>query len=121
MNSIVSYCLAKKAAKEDYPFGADSLVTKIEGKMFALISLNRDKEPLSISLKCDPVIAVNLREQHQAVVPGYHLNKKHWNTVYLGQDLRPEDIRPMIDHSYDLVFKGLTKKQRESIQCRLGN
>ncbi|MCM3782768.1 MmcQ/YjbR family DNA-binding protein [Neobacillus mesonae] len=121
MNPIVSYCLSKKAAKEDYPFGADTLVVKIEGKMFALIPINKDNTASSISLKCDPIIAENLRQQHSAVVPGYHLNKKHWNTVYLDQDLSVKDILPMIDHSYELVFKNLTKKQRDSIESRLVN
>lgn len=114
-NQIISYCLSKKGAVEDFPFGPAPLVIKISGKMFALITLDENKETSSISLKCDPVIAENLREQHEEVVPGYHLNKKHWNTVSLQGQLSFEDLVSMIDHSYDLVFKSLTKSQRETI------
>ncbi|WP_454190729.1 MmcQ/YjbR family DNA-binding protein [Paenibacillus sp. Marseille-Q7038] len=112
-NIIKAYCLSKKGATEDYPFGPVPLVVKIGGKMFALISLNEKQEATDISLKCDPVIAENLREQHEEVVPGYHLNKKHWNTISLGGSLSLEDVTSMIDHSYELVLKSLTKKQQE--------
>lgn len=114
-DTIKAYCLSKKGATEDYPFGPAPLVVKIGGKMFALITFNEKQEATDISLKCDPVIAENLREQHEEVVPGYHLNKKHWNSISLQGSLSLEDIISMIDHSYELVLKSLTKKQQEVI------
>jgi len=112
---LTDYCLSKKGASPDYPFGPEPLVCKVGGKMFALISVDGKNDQVYISLKCDPVIAVNLREQHASVQPGYHLNKKHWNTVVVDGSLSSEDLRQMIDHSYDLVFRSLTKAAREAI------
>lgn len=114
-DTIKAYCLSKKGAMEDYPFGPAPLVVKIGGKMFALITLSEKQEATDISLKCDPAIAENLREQHEEVVPGYHLNKKHWNSISLQGSLSHEDIISMIDHSYELVLNSLTKKQQELI------
>lgn len=114
-SDLTSYCLSKKGAKEDYPFGPAPLVMKVGGKMFALISKSGEKEITDISLKCDPVIAENLREQHAAVEPGYHLNKKHWNTVKLDGSLTLSDLQDMIDHSYDLVLNSLPKSVRVAI------
>ncbi|MCV9951840.1 MmcQ/YjbR family DNA-binding protein [Paenibacillus sp. BT-177] len=114
---IVAYGLSQKEAVKDYPFGADPLVLKVGGKMFALLT---EKDGIShVSLKCDPVIAENLREQNKAIKPGYHLNKKHWNTIEVDNSFPLEDLYSMIDHSYELVFKGLTKAQRESITMRI--
>ncbi|WP_054955350.1 MmcQ/YjbR family DNA-binding protein [Paenibacillus dakarensis] len=115
-SDLKSYCLSKEGALEDYPFGPEPLVIKVGGKMFALISKPDERQIAHISLKCDPVIAANLREQHAAVQPGYHLNKKHWNTVIADGSLTVSDLRDMIDHSYDLVFSSLTKAQRSSIR-----
>ncbi|ANA81126.1 hypothetical protein PVOR_07905 [Paenibacillus vortex V453] len=115
---LITYCLSKKAAAEDYPFGPLPLVMKVGGKMFALITITEEKVS-HISLKCDPVIAENLREQHEAVQPGYHLNKKHWNTVAIDGSLTEADVHDMIDHSYDLVLKSLPKTQRLAISQRL--
>lgn len=115
---IAAYCLSKKAATEDYPFGPLPLVAKVGGKMFALLSLTAEGKVDNLSLKCDPVIAENLREQHAAVQPGYHLNKKHWNTVILDGSLTEEDLHKMIDHSYELVLKGLPKADRMAISQR---
>ncbi len=106
LEDVVDYCLGMKGASKEYPFGPDPMVIKVAGKMFALIS---DK-PNSISLKCDPVIAENLREQYEAVIPGYHLNKKHWNTVRLDGSMQREEVNSMILHSYKLVFASLPKK-----------
>lgn len=92
---------------------------KVGGKMFALITTTAGEKVSHISLKCDPVIAENLREQHDAVQPGYHLNKKHWNTVTVDGSLTEADLRDMIDHSYDLVLKSLPKAQRAAISQRL--
>ena len=114
---IVAYGLSQKEAVKDYPFGADPLVLKVGGKMFALLT---KKDGIShVSLKCDPVIAENLRQQNKAIKPGYHLNKKHWNTVEVDNSFPLEDLYSMIDHSYELVFKSLTKAQREAITMRI--
>lgn len=115
---LIAYCLSKKGATEDYPFGPLPLVMKIGGKMFALITTD-DGKVSHISLKCDPVIAANLRELHPAVQPGYHLNKKHWNTVAIDGSLTEGDVRDMIDHSYELVLNSLPKAARLSIVQRL--
>ncbi|CAM4261372.1 MmcQ/YjbR family DNA-binding protein [Paenibacillus phoenicis] len=117
---LVAYCLSKKGAVEEYPFGPETTVIKVGGKMFALLPVTADDETASISLKCDPVIAANLREQHECVKPGYHLNKKHWNTVTVDGSLSMDELRAMIDHSYDLVLGGLTKAAREAVLMRIG-
>ncbi|SFE82707.1 Predicted DNA-binding protein, MmcQ/YjbR family [Paenibacillus algorifonticola] len=111
MKQYINFCLEMKGAYDEYPFGPEAQVMKVEGKMFALFSDERN----SISLKCDPVIAENLREQHAAVIPGYHMNKKHWNTVLLDGSLEPEEVESMIIHSYELVVKSLPKAIRESL------
>ncbi|MFC3749068.1 MmcQ/YjbR family DNA-binding protein [Paenibacillus sp. GCM10012306] len=112
-NNIVQYCSKKKGATQEYPFGPEPLVMKVADKMFALFSDKGDY--FEISLKCDPVIAENLREQHENVRPGYHMNKKHWNTVTIDGSMLESDIFDMIDHSYDLVFKKLPKSVREEL------
>ncbi|GAB6929046.1 MmcQ/YjbR family DNA-binding protein [Paenibacillus sp. JCM 10914] len=115
---LIAYCLSKKAATEDYPFGPEPLVMKVANKMFALLVI-ANGEVSHISLKCDPLIAENLREQHDAVQPGYHLNKKHWNTVTIDGSLTESDLHDMIDHSYDLVVKSLPKAKQLAISQRL--
>lgn len=114
MNNIIEYCLKKKGATNNYPFGPDPLVIKIAGKMFALIFENKG-EYSYLNLKCDPVIAENLREQHENVRPGYHMNKKHWNTIIMDGSLSESDVFVLIDHSYDMVVRNLPKSIRESI------
>lgn len=118
-DQLTAYCLSKKGAVQDYPFGPDPLVMKVGGKMFALLSEVGDDKEVHISLKCDPVIAANLREQHECVLPGYHLNKKHWNTVIVDGRLPMGDLETMIDHSYDLVLGTLTKAAREAVLLRI--
>lgn len=103
------YCLTKKEVEETFPFDDDTLVFKVLGKAFALISL---KEPDSVNLKCDPERAIELRQTFEAVKPGYHMNKKHWNTVYFNLDLSDKELRLLIDHSYDMVVKGMPKKMQ---------
>ncbi|AKQ45429.1 MmcQ-like protein [Rufibacter radiotolerans] len=105
------YCLAKPHVEETLPFDQDTLVYKVAGKMFALCSMS-DYEA-GLALKCDPEWAVELREQYPAIQPGYHMNKKHWNTVLPEAFLPPGMLPKLIDHSYDLVVKGLPKKVRE--------
>lgn len=119
-SKLITYCLSQKGAIQDYPFGPDPLVMKVGGKMFALITVPGDEAAVRISLKCDPVIAANMREQHECVQPGYHLNKKHWNTVIADGSLPMDDLKAMIDHSYNLVLSSLTKAVRESVLLRIG-
>ena len=103
------YCLTKPCAVEDTPFGEDTLVFKVAGRMFALAAL--DELPTTVNLKCDPDWALELRDRYEQVRPGYHMNKKHWNTVELSGLPEPE-LRKMIDHSYRLVVASLPKKER---------
>lgn len=110
---LLRYCLQHRGAKEDYPFGPETLVMKVEGKMFALIG--EDGGTASISLKCEPHMAELLRMQYEAVKPGYHLNKKHWNSVKVDGSVPTAELEAMIDQSYDLVAKSLTKAQRAKL------
>ena len=107
------YCLSKPFATEDTPFGPDNIVFKVEGKMFALASL--DEVPSAVNLKCDPDLALELRDRYAQVRPGYHMNKKHWNTVELDGVIPEKEIRKMVDHSYDLVVRSLPKARREKL------
>ena len=104
------YCLGKPAATEGTPFGPDNIVFKVEGKMFALAAL--DEVPPAVNLKCDPDLALELRDRYAQVRPGYHMNKKHWNTVELDGVIPGKEIRKMVDHSYDLVVESLPKNRR---------
>ena len=101
------YCLSKACATESTPFGPDVLVFKVSGKMFALAAL--DELPTTVNLKCDPDLALELRDRYEQVTPGYHMNKKHWNTVEIESGIPDPELRKMIDHSFDLVAKGLPK------------
>jgi predicted DNA-binding protein (MmcQ/YjbR family) len=101
------YCLRKTGATEETPFGPDVLVFKVGGKMFALTSLERF--PAAANLKCDPDLALDLRDRYQQVSPGYHMNKKHWNTVEIDSGIPDAELSKMIDHSYDLVARKLSK------------
>jgi predicted DNA-binding protein (MmcQ/YjbR family) len=100
IESLREYCLSKKFVTESLPFGIDTLVFKVNGKIFALVNLDGD---LSINLKCDPALAIDLREKYTSVTPGYHMNKKHWNTILLDGSIPDKDVLSWIDHSYDLV------------------
>ncbi|MBC7812313.1 MAG: MmcQ/YjbR family DNA-binding protein [Burkholderiales bacterium] len=106
------YCLDKKATVEEFPFGPEVAVLKVMGKMFALIPVEGKTE---ISLKCDPEWAVVLRDTYEAVTAGYHLSKRHWNTVLVDGSIPDDEVLEMIDHSYDLVVKGLKKSEREQL------
>jgi predicted DNA-binding protein (MmcQ/YjbR family) len=103
------YCLTKPEATEGTPFGEDTLVFKVGGRMFALASL--DDVPPHVNLKCDPERALDLRDRYEEVQPGYHMNKKHWNTVELSGGIPETELRGMIDHSYDLVVARLPKQR----------
>ncbi len=105
------YCLAKKAVEESFPFDQHTLVFKVAGKMFSLLSLNN--VPLRMNLKCDPERAIELREEFDAIIPGYHSNKKHWNTVIIDGSIQPDLLHDLIDHSYTLVVSKLTIKAKK--------
>lgn len=107
------YCIDKPHATESLPFGPENLVLKVGGKMFALISL--DANPASINLKCNPELAVQLRDEFSAVLPGYHMNKAHWNTVFMDSSIRWVQVQKWIDHSYDLVWQGLPKAMKAEL------
>ncbi len=108
------YCLAKKGVTEELPFGPDTLVFKVMGKMFALVGL--DEVPLRVNLKCDPEKAVQLREEYpDTILPGYHMNKQHWNTVVLDGSINKTMSFELIDHSYTLVVSSLTKKLQQEL------
>ncbi|MFI9455575.1 MmcQ/YjbR family DNA-binding protein [Amycolatopsis sp. NPDC052450] len=106
-------CLGFPGAREEFPFGADISVFKVAGKIFALGPLKA--KPLRISLKCEPDLAVRLRAEHPAIVPGYHLNKQHWNTVELDGSLTGDFVRELVEDSYDLVVAGLPKREQEKL------
>jgi len=108
------YCLSKPHATEGTPFGPDVLVFKVGGKMFALAAL--DEVPTAANLKCDPDLALELRDRYEQVTPGYHMNKKHWNTVEIESGIPITELRKMIDHSYELVTKSLSKADRKKLE-----
>ncbi|MGI5205469.1 MmcQ/YjbR family DNA-binding protein [Spirillospora sp. CA-108201] len=110
---MIAECLAKPGAVEDYPFGDEVAVFKVAGRMFALVPLGAS--PPSVSLKCDPGLAEELRARYAAVTPGYHLDKRHWNTVVLDGSVPGEEVRELVDHSYDLVVAKLTRAQRSRL------
>ena len=114
LEPLKSYLLAQKGTTEEVPFGPQALVYKVLGKMFALVAWTED--PLSISLKCDPNVAQMLRQTYDAVKPGYHMNKRHWNTVTLDGSIPNDEVIEMIDNSYRLVVKGLKKAEREKLR-----
>ena len=111
LQSYYEYCLSKKGVTEHFPFDEDTLVFKVGGKMFALASLSEwEKGSPSMNLKCDPDRAEELRAQYDDIQPGYHMSKIHWNTIAVNRDVPDSLIRELIEHSYELVFKSLTKK-----------
>jgi predicted DNA-binding protein (MmcQ/YjbR family) len=114
-----NHCLSFPGAEETFPFGPENCVFKIGGKMFALSRLAENR--LRVSLKCEPPLAEQLREAHAAVLPGYHLNKRHWNTVIIDGSLPDEMIRDMVEDSYDLVVSRLPRARRSALGWRSGN
>jgi len=113
VESFRNYCLAKKGVTESFPFDETTLVFKVMGKMFALTGL--DNIECTVNLKCDPEYALELRERWPEVREGYHMSKKHWNTVHFEGGLDEAMLCHLIDHSYELVVKGLPKKEREML------
>src|SRR5436190_4721863 len=116
LETYYEYCLSKKGVTEHFPFDEDALVFKVGGKMFALSSLTQwEKGTPSINLKCNPEWAEELRTQYDDIKPGYHMSKVHWNTIAVNNDVPDAMIKELVDHSYGLVFKSLTKKIQTEI------
>ncbi|HEY1825254.1 MAG TPA: MmcQ/YjbR family DNA-binding protein [Acidimicrobiales bacterium] len=112
-NTLASFLLRFPEVTEEWPFGPDVDVYKVDGKIFAILA--PDDEPPQISLKCDPLLALELRNEYSAVSAGYHLNKDHWNTVRLDDTVPDGDLKQMIAHSYECVVRGMAKKARDRI------
>lgn len=111
--AVEKYCLSKAGAVKEYPFDKYVSVYKVGGKMFAL---KKDaEEPLRINLKCDPLYALELRSIYKSVIPGYHMNKKHWNTVICNAEVDDASLESWIDDSYELVFKALARKEQTKV------
>lgn len=113
IETLQSYCLSKKGAEESLPFGPDTLVFKVGCKLFLLASLN--SVPLQFNVKCKPDDAIALREQYASVLPGYHMNKMHWNTIIADGSVPFKVLRQWIDDSYNLVFNSLSKKVKDQL------
>jgi predicted DNA-binding protein (MmcQ/YjbR family) len=113
LEALLGHCVAKPGATASYPFGPGALVIKVAGKMFAIVE--EDADPLRVSLKCEPEIAVVLRESYASVAPGYHLNKRHWNTVTLDGTVQDEQVLEWVDDSFDLVVETLPRRLRDEI------
>nr|WP_314898313.1 MmcQ/YjbR family DNA-binding protein [uncultured Flavobacterium sp.] len=117
LETYYEYCLSKKGVTEHFPFDEDTLVFKVGGKMFALSSLSQwEKGQPSMNLKCDPERAEELRAEYDDIQPGFHMSKIHWNTIAVNAAVPDSLIKELIDHSYELVFKSLTKKMQSEIQ-----
>ncbi|MEO6176500.1 MAG: MmcQ/YjbR family DNA-binding protein [Flavobacterium circumlabens] len=116
LETFYEYCLSKKGVTEHFPFDEDTLVFKVGGKMFALSSLSQwEKSEPSVNLKCNPERAQELRAEYEEIKPGFHMSKVHWNTIALNGNLPAKFVKELIDHSYELVFKSLTKKIQNEI------
>lgn len=117
IEQIRAYCLSKKGASEGFPFDDNVLVFKVLGKMFMLTGLDSwEKGEVAINLKADPDFSEELRAEYSSIRPGYHMSKKHWNTVYIHEgELSFQFLKQLIDHSYDMVVKGLPKKLRDTL------
>jgi len=113
IGTFQSYCLAKKGVTEEFPFGETTLVYKVMGKMFALTNID---EFTSINLKCEPEIGAQLREEYSSVLPGYHMNKKHWITVLMDGSISDKNLKQWIDASYQLVVESLPKSQQKELE-----
>jgi len=112
-NELRGWCLEQTGAFEDFPFGPETSVFKVAGKIFAIGAL--DREPLEVSVKCEPDLAVALRDTYPAIRPGYHLNKRHWNTVTIDGSLPDQLVRDLVQDSYDLVVSALPRATRERL------
>lgn len=116
INVIYDYCLNKKGTTEEFPFDEETLTFKVGGKIYLLLNLTKwEQGNRFINLKCDPERSEELRADYNEIVPGYHMSKKHWNSVILGGSVQWGLLKELIDHSYELVFNSLTKKLKEEI------
>lgn len=113
IEELREHCIKKKAVEEGFPFGKDTLVFKVGGKIFLLVSF--DSNPLQFNAKCNPDRAIELREKYFSILPGYHMNKTHWNTIVCDGSVSKKLIFELVDHSYDLIVTSLPKKIREQI------
>jgi len=113
LEDIRNYCLKMKGTTEDTPFDETTLVFRVGNKIFALTDI--EQIPIRVNLKCDPERAIDLREKYECVIPGYHMNKMHWNTIELNSDMYDELVFELIDHSYNLIFQSLKKVEKEKI------
>ncbi len=113
VESLREYCLRKNGTQEDFPFGEETLVFKVKGKIYLIVRL--DQSPLQFNAKCDPDRAIELREAHDAIEPGYHMNKKHWNTVIVDGRLGEKLLREIIDESYALVVQSLPRRDQHQL------
>ncbi|RLD86559.1 MAG: MmcQ/YjbR family DNA-binding protein [Bacteroidetes bacterium] len=113
VEEIRDYCLAKNGTEESFPFDEETLVIKVMNKMFALVSL---EDGSKVNLKCDPAKAIELRERYAEIVPGWHMNKKNWNTVTFNQSIPDDLVKELIDHSYNLVVASLPKIKQQQLK-----
>jgi predicted DNA-binding protein (MmcQ/YjbR family) len=111
IEELRDYCMCKKHVEEYFPFDEKTLVFKVKGKVFLLTDIQSN--PLQFNVKCDPEIAIQLRENYSCITPGFHMNKKHWNTIICDGSLPKTELIKWIDHSYDLVYSGLSKKAKQ--------
>jgi len=119
IQQLYDFCLSKKGVTEHFPFDEETLVFKVGGKMFCLTSLNEwEKGTPSLNLKCDPDRTQELRAEYEAIIPGWHMSKIHWNTVAFNGDVSDKMMLELINDSYELVFKSLTKKIQSEIQSQ---
>lgn len=114
LKEFKSYCLNKKGVAETFPFDDETLVLKVGSKMFALTNIT--KPTLEINLKCDPMMSLDLRKEYSSIKPGYHMNKTHWNTITVDGTLPEDKLLFLIDLSYDLVYKGLSKNEKAALK-----
>ncbi|MCA0452840.1 MAG: MmcQ/YjbR family DNA-binding protein [Chloroflexi bacterium] len=114
VETLKDYALSKPSTTSDFPFDEETLVIRVMGKIFALMSLN--DSPSRVNLKCDPVWAEVLRQSYAAITAGYHMNKRHWNTILFDDTVPDDEILEMVDHAYEQVVKGLPKKDRERLK-----
>jgi predicted DNA-binding protein (MmcQ/YjbR family) len=115
LKALIEYCLAKPGTSASYPFGEGTLVFKVLDKIFCLIS--EDETPLRMNLKCDPEDAQALRSQYEAIIPGYHMNKQHWNSLILDGSLPDALVGELIDHSYDLVVANMSQEKQRKLRA----
>jgi predicted DNA-binding protein (MmcQ/YjbR family) len=114
IEELRTYCLSKKVVEESFPFNETTLVFKVMGKVFLLTDI--EEKPLAFNVKCEPQLAIQLREKYNCVSPGFHMNKTHWNTVTCDDSVPVRLLKSWIDHSYSEVVKGFTKKQRQELE-----